>query len=107
MQMGAIRQQQPRPLSQIDCLMQLKSGFNTWSQNDFNQGTCYTPVTQGTLGKSISPAPLHPGKTAQSLFWRGFFPDADVAFKSLDTSLRTANKLLGLVAEEVILWPEV
>jgi len=77
MQMGAIRQQQQqqRPLSQIDCLMQLKSGLNTWSQNDFNQGTCYTPVTQGTLGKSIFPAPLHPGKTAQSLFWRGvFFP---------------------------------
>jgi len=36
-----------------------------------------------------------------------FFLDADVAFKSLDTSLHTANKLLGLVAEEVILWPEV
>jgi hypothetical protein len=36
-----------------------------------------------------------------------FFLDADVAFKSLDTSLHTANKLLGLVADEVILWPEV
>ena len=36
-----------------------------------------------------------------------FFSDADVAFKSLDTSLHTANKLLGLVADEVILWPEV
>jgi len=58
-------------------------------------------------GKVFFLTPLHPGKTAQSLFWRGFFPNADVAFKSLDTSLHTANKLLGLVAEEVILWPEV
>jgi len=90
MQMGAIRQQQ-RPFSQIDCLMQLKSGLNTWSQNDFNQGTCYTPVTQGTLGKSIFPAPLHPEKTAQSLFWRGFFPDSDVAFKSLDVCTQQIN----------------
>ena len=64
MQMGAIRQQQQWPLSQIDCLMQLKSGLNTWSQNDFNQGTCYTPVTQGTWGEkyfSCTPAPRKNG----------------------------------------------
>ena len=107
MQMGAIRQQQPRPLSQIDCLMQLKSGLNTWSQNDFNQGTCYTPVTQGTLGKSIFPNTPAPRKNGTEPLLERFFPNADVAFKSLDTSLHTANKLLGLVAEEVILWPEV
>jgi len=74
MQMGAIRQQQ-RPFSQIDCLMQLKSGLNTWSQNDFNQGTCYTPVTQGTLGKSNFSCPPAPRKNGtEPLLERFFFP---------------------------------
>ena len=42
-------------------------------------------------GKVIFPAPLHPEKTAQSLFWRGFFPDSDVAFKSLDVCTQQIN----------------